>query len=205
MKTYSGYTEKTAENLLLDAGAFFKNFDVENDTFEAAVQAGKLLGATKGGGEFSAVPAVRQVEVDGVKGRAKGLEILDSWDVYIKANVLEVTEQTLKDALVASVIDKETSEKYIVIKGKNFIGLSDYVDNVTWVGTLSGSDEPVIIQVTNALNTDGLKVATQDKAEGVVTMTFYGHYADNLDEPPFAIYYPKAEAEEVAEEVAEEE
>lgn len=191
MKNYSGYTEKTPENLLLDAGAFFKDFDVEADTFDTAVKAGKLVGATKGGGEFSAVPAIRNVEVDGVKGRAKGLELLDAWDVYLKANVLEVTEETLKNALCSSVVDAATNEKYTIIKGKNAIELADYIDNVTWVGTISGSNEPVIIQVKNALNTEGLKLTVADKNEGVVPMTFYGHYADDLNEPPFAIYYPK--------------
>lgn len=194
MKTYSGFTENTAENLLLDAGAFFKDFDAEKDTFETAVTAGKLLGATKGGGEFSAVPVIRQIEVDGVKGKAKGLEILDYWDVYIKANVLEVTKDTLKAALCAADVEETTSTKYMLIKGRNAIKAEDYIDNITWVGTLSGSDEPVIIKVKNALNTDGLKITTQDKNEGVVATTFYGHYdAANLDEPPFEIYYPKAE------------
>lgn len=192
MKTYSGYTEKTPEHLLLDAGAFFKNFDVESDTFETAVTSGKLLGATKGGGEFSAVPAIRKVEVDGVKGRAKGLELLDEWDVYIKATILEVTEAVIKDALCAVEVKEDGVEGYTVIKGRNAIELTDYIDNITWVGTLSGSNKPVIIQVFNAINTDGLKITTQDKNEGTVATTFYGHYADDLNEPPFAIHYPKA-------------
>lgn len=192
MKSYSGYTSKTPEHLILDAGAFFKNFDVEEDTFETAVTSGKLLGATRGGGEFSAVPAIRRIEVDGVKGRAKGLERLDEWDVYIKATVLEVTEDTIKEALCAVETDEETVPGYTVIRGKNAIELADYIDNITWVGTLSGSNKPVIIKVLNVINTDGLKLTTQDKNEGTVAMTFYGHYADNLDEPPFEIYYPKA-------------
>lgn len=85
----------------MDAGAFFKNFKYEpgstdNDTFDIAVAAGKLIGATKGGGEFSAVPAVRQIEVDGVKGRAAGLEVIDSWEVYIKATILETTTESIR-------------------------------------------------------------------------------------------------------------
>lgn len=93
-KVFTGFTKETPENLLLDAGAFFKNFVYvpggdNNDTYDSAVAAGKLLGATKGGGEFSAVPTIRQIEVDGVKGRAKGLETIDSWEVYLKATILE--------------------------------------------------------------------------------------------------------------------
>ena len=96
MKVFSGFTKKTAQSLVLDAGAFFRNFDIETDDFEKAVTAGKLIGATKDGGEFSAVPTVRQIEVDGVKGRAKGLEIIDSWDVYLKANVIEIKKETME-------------------------------------------------------------------------------------------------------------
>lgn len=201
-KVFSGFTKETPEHLLLDAGAFFKNFIYEpggtaNDTFDKAVEAGKLIGATKGGGEFSAVPTVRQIEVDGVKGRAKGLEVIDSWDVYLKATVLEATTKSVIAALCAASLDTDSDTTYDVITGNPEIDLNDYVDNVTWVGKLSGEDVPVIIQVSNALNTDGLKLTVQDKAEATIPMTFYGHYAqDNLDAPPFKIYYPKKQATE---------
>lgn len=194
MKVFSGFTRDTAKNLLLDAGAFLKNFDMGKDTFETAVAAGKLLGATKDGGEFSAVPNVRQIEVDGVKGKAKGLEVLDSWEVYLKANVLEVKLETIKTALCAAVEETAENETHYAIAAKNNIADEDYVDNITWVGTISGSNEPVIIQVYNALNTDGLKLATKDKDQSVIAMTFYGHYTqDDLETPPFKIYYPKTQ------------
>lgn len=196
MKVFSGYTEATPQSLLMDAGAFFKNFDVEQDDFESAVAAGKLLGATKDGGEFSAVPTVRQIEVDGIKGKAKGLEVIDTWDVYLKANVLEIKRETLAAALCASQTDEAGNVKYDVITAKNNIELDDYIDNVTWVGTLSGSDEPVIIQVFNAINTDGLKLTTKDKDQAVIAMTFYGHYTqEDLNTPPFKIFYPKAKTQ----------
>lgn len=195
MAKYSGFTTKTAESLLLNAGAFFKDFDVENDTFATAVEAGKLIGATKGGGEFSAVPAVRQVEVDGIAGRAKGLEVIDSWEVYLKASVLEVKKETVLTGLCASKVDESTNTDYDIISANAEISLDDYIGNVTWVGTLSGSEKPVIIVVENALNTDGLKFTVQDKREATIEMTFYGHYTqDDLDTPPFKIYYPKAAA-----------
>lgn len=195
MKTYSGFTNKTPEHLLLDAGAFFKNFDVEKDTFDSAVTAGKLIGATSGGGEFNAKPEIRQIPIDGVKGKAKGLEALDSWDVVIKANVIEVSKETIVSALCAADIDTTSNAEYDIIKGRNNIELSDYIDNITWVGTLSGSNKPVIIVVYNALNTEGLVLQTQDKNQAVVATSFSGHYEmSNLQSPPFDIYYPKAES-----------
>ncbi|WP_339145450.1 MULTISPECIES: hypothetical protein [unclassified Sutcliffiella] len=193
MKMFSGFTNKTAENLLMHAGAFFKNFDVENDTFDSAVEAGKLLGASRGGGEFSAVPELRSIEVDGVRGKAKGLQVIDSWEVKLTANIMEVTTSVLADALAASETDSTTNVDYNIVKGKNVINLTDYIDNITFVGTLSGSDKPVIIQVYNALNSNGLTLTTEDKSESVITLEFEGHFdANKLDEPPFAIYYPKA-------------
>ena len=191
-KTYSGFTDKTPEHLLLDAGAFFKNFIVATDTFETAVTAGKLIGATRGGGEFKAVPTIRPMPIDGVKGRAKGLQTIDEWDVSLMSNVLEITKDSLMAALAAAKVDTETSLDYDIIEGKQTIELSDYIDNITWVGRLSGSAKPVIIQVFNAFNGDGLTLGVNDKGEAVSKMTFLGHYdASALDSPPFKIYYPK--------------
>jgi hypothetical protein len=191
-KTYSGYTAETAENLLLDAGAFFVNYDIDVDTFDTAVTSGKLLGATRGGGQFSAIPEIRSIEVDGVKGKAKGLQVIDSWEVKMTANVLEVSLDGLSKALVSSDVDTTTNETYDILKAKNTIELTDYIDNITFVGKKSGTAEPVIIQLYNALNTNGLTLQTQDKGEAVIAMEFDGHYADELDTPPFAIFYPKA-------------
>lgn len=191
-KSISGYTAKTAENLLLGAGAFFKDYDVSTDTFDTAVAAGKLLGATRGGGEFTAVPEIRRLEVDGVAGSAKGLTVIDSWEVKLTANVLEITKDTLADALTSSEVDTSTDPKYDIIRAKNEIDLADYIDNITYVGKKSGTTEPIIIQVYNAINTSGLTLTTADKGEAVMAMEFEGHYADDdLDNPPFAIFFPK--------------
>ena len=193
MARYSGFTKETAEHLLLNAGAYFKNFDVEKDTFETAVTAGKLIGATKGGGEFSAIPTVRQIEVDGVAGRAKGLETIDYWETYLKATVLEIKKETIQSALCSAKIDETSNEDYDIISANAQIAVDDYIENVAWVGTISGRNKPVIIIVKNALNTGGLKLAAQDKSESTVEMTFYGHYTqEDLETPPFEIYYPKA-------------
>lgn len=189
-KTYSGFNNKTAENLLLDAGAFFINFNQGTDTYDSAVSSGKLLGATNGGGEFVAKPEMRQVEVDGVKGAAKGLEVIDSWEVTLAANVIEVTAEGLTRAIAGAEVNSDSD--YDIITAKNYLVNSDYIDNVTWIGTLSGSDSPVIIQVFNALNTEGLTITTEDKNNATIKMVFKGHYdSDDLDTPPFTIYYPK--------------
>ena len=192
-KVISGLTAKTTEKLVLDAGAFFKNYKVGTDTFETAVTSGKLLGATKGGGSFTAVPSFRNIEIDGLRGEAKGTKILETWEIKLGATVVEVTPDTLQTALAVS---EKTTESGIttheVIKGKMCITDSDYIENITWVGNLSGSEEPVIIQVYNALNTKGLELEFEDKSEATIELEFTGHFdMKKANEVPFNIYYPK--------------
>ena len=190
-KTYSGFTDKTKESLLLDAGAFYLNFVVGTDTPETAKS--KLLGATRNGGEFGAMPSIRSIDIDGVKGKAKGLQVIDSWDVFMKANVLEISKESLAKGLTATnAIDSDTIEGYDIITAKNYIEIGDYIDNVTYVGKISGKEKPVIIQIYNALNIEGLKLQVKDKDEAVVALNFVGCYdPSTLDTPPFKIFYPK--------------
>lgn len=98
MKTYTGYTSDTADNLLLDAGAFFVNFEVGTDTYESAREAGKLLGATRGGGEFKAGMSVRAIEVDGVRVEQK---VLSATTVgrYISRQLFSSSTQQLSSTL----------------------------------------------------------------------------------------------------------
>ncbi len=190
-KTYSGFNEKTAEKLMLDAGAFFVNFTVGEDTFDTARDEGKLLGATRGGGKFEAKPSIRPIEIDGVKGRAKGLQVIDSWEVSLSANVLEVSKESLTRGLTATHPEEENGD-YDVISAKNYIDIEDYVENITYVGKISGKEHPVIIQVYNALNVEGLSLTTKDEDEAVIALNFAGCYdPEELDTPPFKIFYPK--------------
>ena len=73
---------------LLDAGAFFRNYDLTK-TYDENRAAGKLICATQGGGSFSAVPSVRQVIVDGVATYTKGTEEIDEWTADLSLKLLE--------------------------------------------------------------------------------------------------------------------
>lgn len=193
-KTVSGFNENTAKNLMIDAGAFFANFDIEKDTVETAQT--RLLGATQGGGEFNAKPKFHEIKVDGVKGKAKGLQLLQSWEVKMKASLLEFREDTFKFALASGKTSDTTvgTKQYKKIEAKNEIADEDYIDNITFVGNLSGSEEPIIIQIFNVLNMEGLKFKTKDGEETKIEINFEGTYDTNdLDSPPFAIYYPNRE------------
>lgn len=192
MGCISGITATTPENLLLDAGAFFKNYDLSKTYAE---NAGKLIGATSGGGSFSAVPTVRKIEVDGAKNNVKQLQTIDQWVVTMTANVKEVTVNSLKLALGAASSATTTGNPtgYTEIDGNADFAEEDYADNITWVGRLSGSESPVIIQILNAVSLNGLSLTMADKNEVTIPVTLTGHYdLDDLCTPPFKIFYPNA-------------
>lgn len=190
-KCISGLTADTPKHLLLDAGAFFKNYDL-SQTFEQNVSAGKLIGATSGGGSFSAVPTVRRIEIDGAKENVEELQTIDQWVVTMANNVKEITVNSLKIALGAAGSSTASSPSgYTEISGKTDFEASDYADNITWVGRLSKSEKPVIIQILNAISLGGLSLTMADKSEAVIPITLTGCYSlDDLCTPPFRIYYP---------------
>lgn len=191
-KTYTGLTTKTKQHLLLGAGAFFKNFLVGTDTYESAVAGGKLLGATQGGGEFNAVATFRQIPVDGAIGDIKDLEDIERWDVTLSATMLEVSKQTVALALGSATITTTAgTAPYNKIVGNNGLSSGDF-NTITWCGCLLGEAKPMLIQVDNALCTNGLNLSMTDGEEGKIALEFHGFYdaVDTGAQPvaPFSIY-----------------
>jgi len=184
-----GLTTGTPDNLLLGAGAFYKNWVAGTDT--PATAAAKLLGATDGGGSFSAVPAIRQVSVDGAPGPVKGLEVIDGWTATLTANVKEVTAANLELA-VANFTTSTVTDGTKITTGHD-IEDTDYATNIAWVGSVSGQTKPVIIILKNALSMNGISINFTDKNEAVLPLTLTAHYdLGDLETPPFEIIYPTA-------------
>ena len=193
MPLFSGITANTPKHLQLDAGCFFKNYDPATDT--PATAAAKLIGATSGGGSFSAVPTIRQIEIDGKRGAVKGLETIDDWVVTMTANMKEITADVLKLALATGASSAYTASAaaagYTKVVASSELADANYIDNITWIGRISGSQNPIIIVIKNALATNGLTLTVADKAEGVIPVTLTGHYSlSDMETPPFEIYYP---------------
>ena len=191
-KTYSGYTSKTPDRKQLDAGAVFVNFDPETDTYDSAVAAGKLLCCTSGGSNFSAVPTLRTSQADGMKGKVKGLVEVESWAISLVVNSLEFSKAVIEAAVITATTT--VTELFEKIQAKNYICDDAFITNITWVGRIKGSSNPVYIQLFNALNTAGLAFTAADGADTIVPLTFEGHYdADTIDTPPYLIWLPKEE------------
>jgi hypothetical protein len=187
----TGYSGKTAERYLIDAGAVYKNLTFDDVTGEAS---GELLGATNGGNEFVIEQETREVEVDGVKSRAKGGTILVSENANLTVNLKELTADNIALAIAGSTVSLSDVSGYKEITGKGRIELEDYTDSIALVARLSGSDKPVIVVLYNVLSMEGFTLPTEDEGEATVALNLGAHY--DIDEagnelPPYKIYWPE--------------
>jgi len=184
-KNTIGFTANTLKNLLVDAGAIYKDYNLPTEA---------LIGATSNGNEFDITPKTYDVKVDGLKGSVKGLTQIISTDVTLKVNMLEITTDTLKMALMADV-DTTSDANYDIITGRTTILDTDYIENIALVGKISGSANPIVIILKNALSSTGIKFSNKDSSSNVLPITFTANIDPNAPaDSVFEIHYPKVSA-----------
>ena len=192
MAILSAFTKNTAKNMQLDAGLLVKGLtDILN--FNGTIADEKKLGATSGGASFSATPEMRNIfeGIDGAKGNYKDGNVIDNWEITLTATVKEMTAKNLQLAMATADI-KSDDDKFDVLSPRMNIKTTDYIDNICWLGTMNGSTEPMIIELKNVMNTNGISFTAEDKGSGSVELELKAHFdLSKPDEVPFNIYFPK--------------
>ncbi|MBE6056794.1 hypothetical protein [Clostridium sp.] len=189
----TGYTKSTPQYYWVDAGAVYKNLKYNKETKEWE---GTLLGATSDGNKVTIEQEYRTIEVDGVFVEAVGQKVLKSSKAELEINVKEVTAENIRLAIngvVRDVGEEEAPTGYKVVEGKGKLENSDYIDSLALVGTITGSTQPVIVVLDNALCTSGLDTETKDDEEAVLKMKFEAHAnAEQVADRklPARIYFP---------------
>ena len=178
----TGLTERTIKSLQLNAGVLLTAY-----TKGEAIDEADILGATRGGGSFTAVPTVHQAAVDGAPTYTKGLERVDDWVVTLNATMVECNIDAVKAALgVGATADTATADAKLT--AKNTVAATDYKD-IYWVGDLSNGQN-VVIKLENALNTGGFNLTFSDRGEGTYALTLIAHYSvTDLENAPFEITF----------------
>lgn len=190
----SGYTSKTPKRFNLNAGALLKNLKWDTTTKKWS---GDLLGATSGGSSISLVNTYRQAEIDGVFAPTVGSDSIEESTANFEINFIEWTAQNLKMAILGDVQEGDGTNYptgYDVITSRRKIELSDYVENLAYVGTISGTTKPIIVIMHHAIATSGLEFEPQDKQEAVYTVTFEGRASvEDIENTslPVTILFPK--------------
>lgn len=192
---------QTFERLQLNAGAFLKNFDLSTYTeysaleealFGAIKDGTKALGATRGGGTFTATPTMRSIEADGKRYEFKGSTVIDTWDIKLTATLMEITPDNFVLALGTAEKNEDksfTTGKKTTIKLRTNIEDGDYIQNLVWFGNTSKG--LVAIVLDNALNNTGVTLTFSDKGEGTLPVEFHAYQdtVENNEYAPCAIYF----------------
>ena len=189
MPLKTGLTDRTIVNLQLNAGVLLTKYTKGTDINED-----DIIGATRGGGSFTAVPTVHQAAVDGAPTYTKGLERVDDWVITLNATMVEVSDEAISRALGVGVTKTETGSgatKDTVFTVKRTVNDDDYKD-LYWVGDLSNGQN-VVIKIKNALNTSGFNLTFTDRGEGTYALALIGHFTvDDLDTAPFELTIERA-------------
>lgn len=173
----TGVTETTKENLQLGAGILTTEYN-PNGTIDKS----KIIGATRGGSTFTAVPTKRNIEADGLPANTKGFVVIDEWVVTLNTTLIEFKFEALQLALGGGAIIKDDAIS------ANHDVLDENYQDVYWIGNKSDGSK-IAIQIKNALADGGLNITISDKGEGTYTLNIIGHYdINNLDEAPFKIF-----------------
>lgn len=193
----NGYRAETAEHLLLDAGAVYANlaFDAEGflELDADGFPSGEPLGATSGGNEFTVEVEWYQPEIDGVRTSVKGLDFQSEHNAQLVTNLKEYTVENLKRAIATADVD-ESNAQYDVIKPRTYVKDTDYIENIAYIGRISGKSKPVVILLENALSIEGLSASYEDEGDNTLPITFRAsaNAEDAGERPGYSIIYPRA-------------
>ncbi len=188
-------THETTQNLLLDAGVVYINYGLGEGQGE------RILGATEGGNTFTIEREIKEIEVDGTRGKTKGLRRIIGEDAKLVVNLKEMSAENIALALAGSIVSDfpSVTATHEEVRSTGDVSDSDYIDNVALVAKISGSNVPVVCIVENALSDGNFEIGTSHNDEAVIPVTFSAHYdpEDVTETVPFAVRYPKMVASNV--------
>lgn len=192
--TLTGLNADTAKNFQFDSGVLFRNVTDPSAMDVSTMTTTNYVGATTGGMAFTASPSLIDLfeDVDGAYGKFKGGDVIETWEITLTATLLEQTADNLKMAIgPAEITDNTTVTGSKKISPKNCIDDGDYLTNLCWYGTLKGSDKPIVIEMLNVMNGNGINFTSNSKGKGTVECEFSPRFeVSKPDVVPFNIYLP---------------
>lgn len=161
-------TQAQLENVQIDYGVVYNNHG-ETDA--------KKLGPSRGGGEFKVTAAMRDIEYDGMNGKTKGAQVIESVDAVLSVTILDSSIEAMAIAMPWATYD--SVGKTITCK-KEDIGLiasTKYMKNTTmFCKTTKGEYRKITLFNTMAEN--DFTLAAKPKAEGEIALEIYAHWDD---------------------------
>ncbi|MDQ0417923.1 hypothetical protein J2Z48_002107 [Croceifilum oryzae] len=182
-----GISVDTVKNMLLDAGRVYVNYGLTDE---------RPIGATSGGNSFTVEREIKEIEIDGARGKVKGARRIISENASLTINLLEMSPENFEMVLTAAdttdILDADGTTKIgKKVSPRGQILDSDYISNVALVTEVSGSKQPCVIVLYNVLADDEIELELEDKEEGKPEIKLSAHYDPaNLSAVPYEIRYP---------------
>ena len=131
----------------------------------------KLIAPTRGGGEFVVTETIRDIEYDGMPGKTKGLQVVESIDATLKVTTLGVDQDTLILALSGATL----ANNVITNDEIGVVASAKYLTNVTmFCKLLDGTYKKITIY--NAMHEGGLTLGAKPKGEAEIALEFNAHW-----------------------------
>ena len=132
----------------------------------------------------------RTVEGDFPYGNLKNFKLLDEVAPTLTVNLMELTKANLMAAI--PTLRETSAGGYAILKPDDVLS-TDYITNVALLGTLSGTNDPVICILKNVMSSGEVSLKLDNKNETVLSITFVGHYDPAaLSDHPFEIRWPQS-------------
>lgn len=162
---YTNLTQAQINKVQIDSGLIYANYGESNE---------ELIAPTRGGGEFSVKPTVRDIEHDSKRGKEKGLQVVESIEASLKVTTIGASQDTIAMAL----LDSTTSGDALVNGAVGVIPSTKYLTNVTMFAKLiDGTYKKITLY--NALHEGAFTLGAKPKAEGEIALEFNAHFDPN--------------------------
>lgn len=183
------------KEMQLNAGILLSSFDPKTATLSRDA----IIGATSGGMTFEAKPTYTDFgdDIDNCPSNMKELKRLDGYEATMSGTFITLTAAGATSLVGAADVDSSDAT-HVVPRGD--LEDADFSD-VWWVGDYSDKNGDknggfIAIHLKNALNTDGIKIKTDDKKKGEFDFAYTAHYSmEDPESVPFELYVKAGSAE----------
>ena len=183
---YTQIPADTFQKLQMNAGIFCRTFA------PATGEITGLLGATTGGGQFTASPEYSDYGEDIDNCPKNTMELKHQDDITVTMSTTFVTIDTSVAKLAMGAADIDSQDATHIVPRRD-LSTEDFSD-VWWVGDYSNINTGTgagycAIHLLNALSTGGFQVQTTDNGKGNFALELTGHYSISTpDTVPYEVY-----------------
>jgi hypothetical protein len=191
MARYHGVTSDTPDRFVIDSGKIFVGVDETKTTVAELIAEALPIGATRGGSTFTVEQEIREMPVDGAKGPVKGCDRITKVNAKMTLNMVEWSTYLIRMALPGAVKDDYGSTHDDITRALQ-IAAKDYKDNIALVGEVSGSADPIVCIIRDALAAGNFELGMADNEEAVCKLEVKAHFdPSDLDTEPWRVLFPQ--------------